>query len=575
MIIAFFHCISPQTTIKDSMSLLAPTHNDNRTPHLTYANTFVVYYNFTELENRLSGESNVDSILALDDRIREHEEALIKFKRSRNSLLNVHKLPPEVLGNIFHWNVMLKGRFGGLEQRSHNFLLVCHYWFEVASHTPELWNFWGNTLKDWERLYHRSRAAPVDLVLEGDVDDEHLGTTLSDALRDHVSRDAIRRVHLSSEDFDLVSSIILSLTPEREGMHSSRAESIIIRSPPVQVSDFFARFRFPKLQFLELAECTISSWDHLTSRTSALTDLILAPSESTPAPTTSQLLSILASNPTLRTVILSELAVPNDGGGSLSLQVSLPRLRGLSLSGRPQDVFRFLQRLDFPKNLYLLQIFLNYCMVADISQMIGSYLGYYLRARGKSQGGIGITLYIRHDIVIYAGDHVAGGADSAPLETVEITDPLTIYLIDGLPRDQTAGATGDLIACAPHEEVVYFRSWGNPTPAQIIYAKFPNLKALRFDYVPLTDIVPEPTPGGEEGALLSLQHIFLHEIIVADGDWSPLTIFLSHRVATGNPLHTLRIYCCPHICPGLVDSIKNTVSGFKAEHISSSCPFVP
>lgn len=555
------------------MTLLAPTNNDNQTSHLVYANTSVVYYNLTELENRLSGESNIDSILALDDRIEEHEEALIKLKRSRNSLLNVYRLPPEVLGNIFHWNVVLEGEFGGLGERSHNFLFVCHHWSQVASHTPELWNFWGNTIKDWERLHRRSGATPVDLVLDSDVDGEHLGTSLSDALRDHADRDAIRLVHLCSEDFNLLSSIILSLTPEREEMQSSRAESIIIRSPPVQISDFFSRFHFPKLRSLELTDCTISSWDHLTSRTSALTNLILTPSDSTPVPTTSQLLSILASNPALRTVVLSELAVPDDGGRSSSLQVSLPQLRGLGLSGGPQDVFRFLQQLDFPKNLYLLELFLYNSMVADTSQTIGPYLGDYLRARGKSQDGIGIALYIKHDIVIYAGDHIASGTDSAPSEPVEILDSLTIYLIDALPRDQMTDAIADLIACAPREEVIYFRSWGNPTPAQIVYAKFPNLKALRFDEVPLTDIVPEPVSGGDEGALLSLQHMFLHEITVVDGDWSPLTVFLSRRAATGNPLCTLKIYCSPPVCPGVVDSIKSAVQGFKAEHISSLCPF--
>ena len=99
----------------------------------------------------MSGEANIDSIRALDDQIREHEKALAQLRRSRNSLLNVRRLPPEAPGNIFHWNVMLVDDFGGLEKGSHNFLLVCHHWFEVASCSPELWSFWGNTLKDWKR----------------------------------------------------------------------------------------------------------------------------------------------------------------------------------------------------------------------------------------------------------------------------------------------------------------------------------------------------------------------------------------------------------------------------------------
>jgi len=47
-------------------------------------------------------EANIDSVRALEDQIREHENTIIKLKRTRNSLLNISKLPPEVLGNVFH-----------------------------------------------------------------------------------------------------------------------------------------------------------------------------------------------------------------------------------------------------------------------------------------------------------------------------------------------------------------------------------------------------------------------------------------------------------------------------------------
>lgn len=81
-------------------------------------------------ENRLRGEINIDSIRTLDEQIKEHKTAtiIIRLKRTRNSLLNVSRLPPEILGDIFSWNVTIKDTFGGLEERSHNFLLVCHYW---------------------------------------------------------------------------------------------------------------------------------------------------------------------------------------------------------------------------------------------------------------------------------------------------------------------------------------------------------------------------------------------------------------------------------------------------------------
>ena len=47
-------------------------------------------------------EINIDSIRALEEQIREHERVSIKLRRTRNSLLNVSRLPPELLGNISH-----------------------------------------------------------------------------------------------------------------------------------------------------------------------------------------------------------------------------------------------------------------------------------------------------------------------------------------------------------------------------------------------------------------------------------------------------------------------------------------
>ena len=77
--------------------------------------------------NRLRGEINIESIQGLGEEIKEQEAAIVKLKRARNSLLNVSRLLPEVLGDIFRWNVTVEGDFDGLEEGSYNFLLVCHH----------------------------------------------------------------------------------------------------------------------------------------------------------------------------------------------------------------------------------------------------------------------------------------------------------------------------------------------------------------------------------------------------------------------------------------------------------------
>ena len=67
-------------------------------------------------------EVNLASIQALEKQIQEYERALIQLKRTRNSLLNVSTLlPPEVLRNIFRWNVIPDEDFGGLSATSVQF----------------------------------------------------------------------------------------------------------------------------------------------------------------------------------------------------------------------------------------------------------------------------------------------------------------------------------------------------------------------------------------------------------------------------------------------------------------------
>ena len=65
-------------------------------------------------------EINLDSIRVLDKKIEEYERAIVKLKRTRNSLLSVMTLPPEILGSIFHWSVIPDGDFGGLSKGSYN-----------------------------------------------------------------------------------------------------------------------------------------------------------------------------------------------------------------------------------------------------------------------------------------------------------------------------------------------------------------------------------------------------------------------------------------------------------------------
>ena len=129
------------------------------------------------MKSSMGEEMNLESISALDEEIAKGRGDIIKLKRTRNSMLNISVLaPPEILGYIFNLVVSRipvdsrtvsvrpyqTPQFRGPEKEWYNFLLVCHYWLEVAYATPEVWTFWG---KAWEKQYIRAGSAPVDLVL--------------------------------------------------------------------------------------------------------------------------------------------------------------------------------------------------------------------------------------------------------------------------------------------------------------------------------------------------------------------------------------------------------------------------
>jgi len=322
-------------------------------------------------------EINLDSILALDAEI-------IRLKRTRNSLLNIARIPPEILGHIFRFNVAEVGDpyFAEIPKGSYNFLLVCHHWFQVALRTPAIWTSWGNDLKDWKRWYLRSGISTLDLILDewrykdGDFDE-----ALQDTLRDRATRDVIRKVHLKSGDTELLAAIISSLIPEGEGVRPSSIESIVLSDMGTDVSDFFARHRFPKLRNLHLlGDFGISSWDHLKSATTALTNISLStPVPPSAIPTVSQIFSLLTLNPNLRSLKLSVSSINDDSGDGPRLQVPLHHLEHISLSGSFHRVFPILHRLELPKGVDYGGITLHDCTPQGVLEVIGPYIQDYLR----------------------------------------------------------------------------------------------------------------------------------------------------------------------------------------------------
>ena len=493
--------------------------------------------------------------------------AIIKLKRARNSLLNVSTLPPEILGDIFRRNVNLVGDFGRLEEQSHNFLLVCRHWFEVASHTPELWTSWGNNLQDWTERHLRHPTAPLDLVLNGrQFKEGSFIYSMETALQDRAARDTIRTIHLVSGDSELLDSILSPSAPDYEEIRSSSLESLILldesEDSSADVSDLFAYHNFPKLQRLELVNCDISSWDLLVSRTSILTTLKLDFSYTSPNPTTSQLLSILNSNPALQKISLIDYAIPDDGGDNSFTRVSLHHLKELELAGDSQDVFAVLRRLDHPKNMDRLTIDLKNCDTEDLSELIGPYLRDYIQRRGKSPNGLGLFLSSGHPIVFHVGD--VDGVDFSAVGPVRMKTfmEITIHLAYRLSKEfLTELVTLDLIGYPPWEEIVYFRARGDPIRMEVYPDQWTHLRALHFEGTPLHIAFENPNNDGK--ILHSLQRVTLDRVAVRHGDWSPLMSFLARCSSSRNRLDTLEIIGSYSMRPGVEENIRGAVGELR------------
>jgi len=520
-------------------------------------------------------EIHLNAILALEKRIEGHEgheSVIIQLKRTRNSLLNVSTLlPPEILGDIFCWNATPDPDkdFGGLSRGSYNFLLVCHHWFEVASRTPDLWSFWGNSVRDWARRHTQCGTVPLDLVLEedmstsGDFDDK-----LRDALRDRAKRDLVRRVHLGgTTTVGLFNSVISSIVIEGEDIRQSSIESLIVGNvnrSSVDVSTFFSKYRLPKLRCLCLFGCTISSWGLLISQPTALTTLKLVMTELSPTPTLSQLLSVLSSSPLLRNLDLyyqTSLYVVG-GDGSIN-QVQLQNLESLDLSGNFRCVFWLLNRLEFPVMINNLDISLHECSSLDLSRTLGPYLGDCIRRRGRFPGGgQGLTLNGRPGPLYLALGDIRNGDGLAELYVFAIVTATLGVQLEKRERDRL---WFDIIAHIPWEQVTHLETGLPILGSEELCVKMCNLTHLHLGEVDLSTwfVVPDLCgPYTFKDLLRSLDYIGISQPTLSGG-WSPLTNFLSRRADTRNRISWLGIEGHPHMGEGVVESIERAVEVFE------------
>ena len=505
-------------------------------------------------------EINLDAILALDAEI-------IRLKRTLNSLLSIARIPPEILGHIFHFSVTEVGdpHFTGIPKGAYNFLLVCHRWFQVALRTPGLRSSWGNNLRDWKRWYLHSGISALDLILDGrGYQGAVFDGALRDALMDRAARDVIRKVHLKGDDKKLLAAIVSSLIHKGGGVRPSSIESIVLSD--VDVSSLFTRHRFPKLRNLRLSgNFKISSWDHLKSTTTALTSLSLDLNDIDPSsavPATSQILSLLASNPNLRFLVLDVLPINDDGGDGPGLQVPLHHLEHILLTGTLYHGLPILRRLEFPERMDHEEITLHNCTEQGILEVIGPRIQNYLRHHTRFRDRLGIFVWSDLYRITFCA-RVVGVGYRGPNRLPRDDPPYGRFeakLSQLIPRDARKKLCIDILALLSQESIVDFET--NLLVTEEVVVAMPNLKALYLVSPVVSDgfLLPGTNgPDAHKKLLPSLQRLYLKDVKAVYDNWEPLVTYLTCQTFGGQGASLNVFGEGVHICPEVIERIEGLV----------------
>lgn len=522
-------------------------------------------------------ETDIESTRGEEGRTTGGAEDTIELESARSSLSDIFtRFPPEILGHIFVWAITRERddspfadtRFDGLERGSHNFLFVCGLWFEVAKRTPELWRSWGNTLRDWKKLCRFNRSVPVDLVLDQRAcgSEEVLNISLRGELRDRVARDKIRRVHLKGiNDLNLLGSIISSLTPKGEDFQEKCIESIILSTPsiPEELLDFFARSRLPRLRCLEITGVLQKPWwDHLTSQTTRLTTLSLTLFPPSFPLSTSQLISILATNPNLQHLTLSCASLPGDVGASRVL-VPLHRLKTLSLSGEFCSIFRLLQQLDLPPTLEYTELNMEKSALEGVYRTLGPYMeGFFQRdARFQDKLDVMNTPYRRRGVCVDVVHRTGYGEETSESGRPIPSARFSVSVVDPLPEPVLKELSLDLMAYIPRGGVNSLQMEHTFLKgSEELLVAMPKLKILWLMNVTLSDGFLQSSPAGthaDRKLLPSLRSLILSGLTVRDDNWQPLINYLLDKAEDG--LVSCSVTSTSEMPPEVMEKIQGLV----------------
>jgi hypothetical protein len=308
----------------------------------------------------------------------------------------------------------------------------------------------------------------------------------------------------------------------------------------------------------------ISSWEHLGLHTTALTTLHLPIGRASPTPTMSQLLSILASNPRLRSLTLSESMIPRDSGDGSASRAPLHHLRYLSLDGNFHLVFRLLRRLDHPETMgESIRLNLFYSTVGEVSEILGPYVRDHLRRDERSQDQLGIFINSNEAFLSVEVSTV----NTANGSTQKVTfATFAAVLLETVPPPVKDKLCIDFVACIPRDRVVCFGGKLNLDAVKGMVPAMPKIRELHLVGAPmLFDGFLQPDPDGplaNTKLLPSLRRLHLEQIVLRDNNWTPLLSYLAHQTSGGQVISLSLSGERAHICKGVVEDIMGLVENF-------------
>lgn len=310
----------------------------------------------------------VEDTQKLAKEVEEHFHAIAKLRQRMNALIPVVRLPPEILGHIFLWYIMVMVSDRDLDYYPtyhHRWLIitrVCHRWREVALRTPNLWTDIRLGQGSVDRvLVFMTRAKHAPLQIKASM-----GST---------DNKWIPAFYQIASEFGHVETLDLTVSPETMKLLTDSIPSSAPLLRSVAITNYPHPFKplalpkflttacsTPRLEELKVVNYNFNWSESILPR--SLTHLCISRAGFSPTSPCSDFVAVIRALPSLQHLELNHVFIPLPVTTRLppiSLSVSLPKLSCITLAGSALDCSHFLDHCTIPASARISLSFQNSC----------------------------------------------------------------------------------------------------------------------------------------------------------------------------------------------------------------------